>query len=85
MLLICLALTLVAAVITYFYQFQKIDYVQLAEKVGYDGVKMMDEYDSLKQNNDIGNIMTSVSPRSDQTKWANDQKINFNYAKTKNL
>ena len=35
MLIICLAFTLVAAIITYFYIFKKISYLELAEKVGF--------------------------------------------------
>ena len=35
MLIICLAFTLVAAIITYFYTFKKISYLELAEKVGF--------------------------------------------------
>ena len=36
MLLICLALTLVAATINFFYEYKKIDYIKLANKIGFN-------------------------------------------------
>lgn len=60
MMLICLGFTLGSAILTYFYEFYKINYLELARKIGYNCDELNGEkYDGVGGVKGAGDILES--------------------------